>query len=61
MFLNEDGKVRLAEARTMINSIISLGEVGFFAWDMDNQTFEILERIIGLKQDEITSFPDFIE
>lgn len=61
MFLNEDGNVRLAEARTMINSVISLGEVGFFAWDMDNQTFEILERIIGLKQDEITSFPDFIE
>lgn len=61
MYLNEEGKIQLNKAMSILDSIISLEEVGFFSWDISRNTFEILEKITGFKHDKVTSLPEFID
>lgn len=61
MFIDDNDKIKKSQAHTVVERVLSSGEVGFFAWHMLDNTFEVLENISGRPFDEVTTLPDFLE
>lgn len=61
MFVNRNDEIKRSQAHTVVEHVLSSGEVGFFAWHMLDNTFELLENISGLAFNDLTTLPDFID
>lgn len=61
MFTDKDEKIKRSKAHTVVERVLSSGEVGFFAWHMLDNTFEVVENISGMHFKDIKTLPDFID
>lgn len=61
MLINQEGKINSSQALAILEGIIQTGEIGLFFWHINEEKFEIIEKISGYPYNEAVSLPHFIE
>lgn len=49
-----------AQVQAIVNHVVDVGEVGFIAWDIKANKFDVNEKILGLQIKDCQSLPEFI-